>query len=243
MSDELFTVTMRKAVKKVHAITDSMVNAKFVFALNDDSVWSQALLLFYEVFKFLEIQMKENSNGYLGSLYSEDMSRTEAFENDLKFFLGDNWKENYVLDKSVKNYIQHLETLTKTDPDLLMAYVYHLYMGLLSGGQILQKKREFQAKITGRKDKLGTAVTTFENVKISDVKANLKNKINEIAKNLDENKKELLIKESIKVFELNMTLIEAVKGTKYVAIKNIFLLFSFLAPIIGITMYFYWKKS
>ena len=48
------------------------------------------------------------------------------------------------------------------EPLLLVAYIYHLYMGLLSGGQILSKKRQFFGSDTGKVE--GTAVTTFEGI-------------------------------------------------------------------------------
>lgn len=42
---------------------------------------------------------------------------------------------------ALENYIEHLQELERSNPQLLLAYVYHLYLGLLSGGQILAKKR------------------------------------------------------------------------------------------------------
>lgn len=68
-------------------------------------------------------------------------SRKKAFEDDLTHYLGVDWK---TLPKSMalENYLQHLQDLENDDTKLLMAYVYHLYLGLLSGGQILAKKRK-----------------------------------------------------------------------------------------------------
>lgn len=42
---------------------------------------------------------------------------------------------------ALENYLEHLQNLERENPKLLLAYVYHLYLGLLSGGQILAKKR------------------------------------------------------------------------------------------------------
>lgn len=68
-------------------------------------------------------------------------SRKKAFEEDLRHYLGEEWR---TLPKSpaLENYLEHLQELEKDNPTLLMAYVYHLYLGLLSGGQILSKKRK-----------------------------------------------------------------------------------------------------
>lgn len=66
--------------------------------------------------------------------------RKSVFEADLQHYLGEGWQS---LPKSaaLENYLEHLQDLEKENPTLLMAYVYHLYLGLLSGGQILAKKR------------------------------------------------------------------------------------------------------
>lgn len=49
--------------------------------------------------------------------------------------MGADWKRDYVPRPAVADYLSHLEILEKEDPYLLTAYFYHLYMGLLSGGQ------------------------------------------------------------------------------------------------------------
>ena len=67
--------------------------------------------------------------------------------------------------KALVKYIDHLKHIAEEDePLLLVAYIYHLYMGLLSGGQILSKKRQFFGSDDGKVK--GTAVTTFEGIKL-----------------------------------------------------------------------------
>lgn len=164
----------------------------------------------------------------LGKLLVEGMERTEAFEKDLCFYLGSNWK-SYEIRDNVAQYLSHLKYLSETDPDLLMAYVYHLYMGLLSGGQILRKKMEIQRKLLhSNYDQSGQAVTDFGEHKIADLKKELKERMNNIAEGLNEDKKILLIEESKKVFEYNNSIIKTVKGTNQVLMYN-FLMVSFSA--------------
>ena len=40
---------------------------------------------------------------------------------------------------SVVKYLHHLAVVQEEMPDLLIPYIYHLYMGLLSGGQVKLK--------------------------------------------------------------------------------------------------------
>ena len=46
-----FSVQLRKATKNIHDVSDALVNAKLGVTINDDSVWAEGLLVFYEVFK------------------------------------------------------------------------------------------------------------------------------------------------------------------------------------------------
>ena len=51
------------------------------------------------------------------------------------------WKDDEmpVLVESTHEYMRHMKTIM-TDPDKLMAHVYVLHMGDLSGGQMIKKK-------------------------------------------------------------------------------------------------------
>ena len=136
---ELFSVQLRKATKNIHDLSDALVNAKLGVTISDDSVWAEGLLVFYEVFKFLEKSLNSHSDSLIGDLLIPDMARTEAFEEDLDFFFGD-WREGYQIRPEVRLYLDHLGSLDQENPYLLIPYIYHLYMGLFSGGQILAAK-------------------------------------------------------------------------------------------------------
>ena len=137
---ELFSVELRRATKNIHDVSDALVNAKLGVTINDDSVWAEGLLVFYEVFKFLEQALRSHSDSLIGDLLIDHMERTQAFEADLAFFFGSNWTENYAVRPEVQVYLDHLRDIEQDNPYLLIPYIYHLYMGLFSGGQILQAK-------------------------------------------------------------------------------------------------------
>ena len=142
---ELFSVQLRKATKNIHDLSDALVNAKLGVTISDDSVWAEGLLVFYEVFKFLEHALRSHSDSLIGDLLIAGMARTEAIEEDLEHFYGASWKDDYTVRVEVQQYLDHLTQLDNDNPYLLIPYIYHLYMGLFSGGQILQAKvsREF----------------------------------------------------------------------------------------------------
>ncbi|KAH8308446.1 hypothetical protein KR059_012761 [Drosophila kikkawai] len=138
--DMAFTKELRKATKDVHNLTDAVVNAKFAFALSDDEVWYDGLLAFYELYKFFETHLPER-------LLPKEFYRTEAFERDFAYFYGAKWKESYEIRPAVQKYLEHLEKVAAQNELLLFAYAYQMYMALMSGGQMLQKKRMIARKL------------------------------------------------------------------------------------------------
>jgi len=197
-------------------------------------VWADGLLIFYDVFKFLEEAMTRTSDSLIGELDIQGMRRTDAFRKDLTYYMGKGWEKNYQPRPLVAEYIQYLKDLEEREPHLLMAYIYHLYMGLLSGGQILQKKRQVINKFIpvfgqAKNADEGYAVTTYQEKSISHMKRELVKKMNEVAGELDEPTRQKLIEESRTVFIKNNQIIKTVKGTTEAFLKrNLIILFVLL---------------
>ncbi|XP_017152529.1 heme oxygenase 2-like [Drosophila miranda] len=131
--DMTFTKELRKATKDVHNLTDVLVNAKFAFGMFD---FGQP----YELYKFFETRLPER-------LLPKELHRAEAFERDFAYFYGANWKDTYDPRPVVKKYLKHLEKVSAQNELLLFAYAYQMYMALMSGGQMLQKKRMIARKL------------------------------------------------------------------------------------------------
>uniref|UniRef100_A0A069DRB2 Heme oxygenase n=1 Tax=Panstrongylus megistus TaxID=65343 RepID=A0A069DRB2_9HEMI len=233
-----FNKILRNETRDIHSISDALVNAKLAIAFSDRDVWAEGLLVFYEIFRFLEQSMSANKETNLSKMYVNGMERTSAFEEDLKYYLGDDWKKNYIIRESVGKYLSHLKELESTNPDLLIAYVYHLYMGLLSGGQILRKKREIGKRLLINKNSnsKGNAVTDFGTINIRDLKQKIVNNINLIADSLDEDTKLNIIAESRIVFKLNNEIISSIEGANFILLKKILLL-----SIIALILFIVWK--
>lgn len=161
------------------------------------------------------------------SILPREYHRATAFEADIKYYceyLGLDWQEKFAeRRKSVADYLKHLEKLRTNDPTLLTAYVYHLYMGLLSGGQILQKKRQIFNKFNplslGQTD--GYTVTHFGDHTIAHLKSKMRSIFDEPGANMDEQTKRNMIEESKRVFLLNNEIVNSVKGVKMVALKKL----------------------
>ncbi|XP_063233750.1 heme oxygenase 1 isoform X2 [Bacillus rossius redtenbacheri] len=226
MTEESFTTKMRKATREIHSISDSLVNAKLAFALSDDDVWTEGLLIFYEIFRYLEQALDRHRNSPLARLDLEALRRTEAFEKDLSFYLGSDWKSSYVVGDAVAAYLLHLRKVESADPVMLSAYVYHLYMGLLSGGQVLGHKRRLLARLpfAGAAREGGDAVTSFGDAPIPRLKCEMKAAMNALAGDLDEAARQMLLEESKTVFARNNEVIRSVKGGTHVVLTKMLIL-------------------
>ncbi|GLH12458.1 Putative heme oxygenase 1 [Gryllus bimaculatus] len=235
MSEVPFTKQMRKVTREIHAVSDAMVNAKLAFALSDNAVWAEGLLVFYEIFRYLEEAMARLKNTNVGKLDVEGMRRADAFQEDLNFYLGSEWTKQYEPRESVVKYLLHLQKCEKSDPNLLMAYIYHLYMGLLSGGQILAKKRSLNKKLFpfSSQQPCGNAVTDFGDIPISKIKKELVEAMNNVAIELDEETKQKILEESKTVFILNNEMIRSIEGTGKILIKKLLMIILLGVLIIG----------
>lgn len=183
--------------------------------LSDNKVWADGLQIFYEIFRYLE------QNTPLEWLPLE-YHRTAAFESDLTYYLGEDWQMEYSVRESVHKYLNHLQEIKSKNHKLLIAYVYHLYMGLLSGGQILQKKRNLMNNIVSSNDGGGCAVTSFEDgYTISDLKKRMRALVDDLGNEWDDEIKDAIIKESRIVFELNNEIVSSVEGAGRVALFKI----------------------
>lgn len=192
--------------------------------------------------------MTRTSNSLIGELDIQGMRRAEAFKQDLTYYMGRGWERNYQPRPEVAEYIQYLRKLEESEPHLLMAYIYHLYMGLLSGGQILQKKRQVFSKylsIFGKAKEAesdGYAVTTYNVRSISQLKRELVKKMNEVAYELDEPTRQKLISESRTVFIKNNLIIKTVKGATEAFVKRNLIILAVVFFVALIFVYiFQWR--
>lgn len=201
--------------------------------MSDHDVWADGLLVFYEIFRFLELHVSVEK-------LPVEFHRTEAFETDLAFYLGNNWQEGYEIRDSVGMYLKHLTDVYNREPLLLLPYVYHLYMGLLSGGQILQKKRSLSGCFNplGGGNEQSDAVTRFSNHTIAQLKTRMRSLFDEVAVDFDESMKVLMIAESKMVFHLNNELVRSVRGVNRVNMQKFGIML-----IVIIAVYYIWRLA
>ena len=210
--------------------------------MTDDAVWAEGLLTFYEIFKFLEEAMDRLSHTLIGELDIKGMRRIKKiFEEDLQFYYGKEWLENeYQPNNEVTAYLEYLRTLESEDPHMLAAYIYHLYVGLFSGGQILRRKRSLEASLRLRKGNesgTGESVTDLFDISIHKLKKQMMEATEHIAESVGEEDRRKLIEESKHVFRMNNKIIRAVKGIDRVILRKL-MNFTLIALPIMLVVYF-----
>ncbi len=93
----------------------------------------------YFVYSALETALQNHVNHpIIGTLYFPELNRTENLACDLAFYYGENWREEIMASPAGCVYRDRIQTLSTTDPVLLIAHAYTRYMGDLSGGQSLK---------------------------------------------------------------------------------------------------------
>ena len=208
-----FVKLMRQRTKNIHDRSDALVNLKLGLTLSDETIWSEGILTFTNIFLFLEEALDRNSDSLLGDLDVEGLRRTKAFEKDLESFYGEKWQNKLKEMKdtpAVQNYISHLEHVESENPYLLSAYIYHLYMGLLSGGQILSAKKKITRQTN---DSKGEEIFKVDKPNsVSSLKKQIREAMQNMSEHFDEELKDDILNEGVRVFELNNTLIHSVKG-------------------------------
>lgn len=114
-----------------------------------------------------------------------------------------------------------------------------MYMGLLSGGQILRRKRALLNKIKFRVKESyeGLAVTEISGVSVYNLKKQITEKTNSIAEGLDERTRLELIEESKKVFQMNDEMVRSIQGTTSVVLWKL-LQFSSISFLVACTAYY-----
>lgn len=208
--------------------------------MSDNSVWAEGLLCFYEIFKYLEEALDRLNHTLLSELDIKGMRRTKAFEEDLQFYYGKEWLENvYQPCPAVTAYIDYLNSLEKDNPHMLAAYIYHLFMGIFSGGQILRKKRALEASLkfqSASGQQPGEAVTDFGDVPIFKLKKHMVDAMENIASQLGEEDRWKLIEESKNVFRMNNKMIRTINTNRIVLRK--FFSFALIAVPTVAAIYF-----
>lgn len=123
---QTFSSELHERTKDAHDESDKHINLKLAAVLTDTKLWAQALAEFYFIFREIEVCLQQhNDNPIVGPISQSVLNghRTAAFEKDLEFYLGKDWKELVKPSSCTVTYCQRISEVSETQPFLLIAYV------------------------------------------------------------------------------------------------------------------------
>lgn len=209
-----FCSEMHDKTKKIHDESDKLINLKILAALTNTKVWCQAIYDFYHVFRKIEIILDTlKDHPRLSCLHfctQPEFRRTELFQEDLKFYLGEEWEKIVKPSEAVLKYEARLDEIAMNEPILMIAYVHSMYLALLAGGAMLKR---IVKKTLGLSDNQGLALFSFgsEAVNKTGLRKRIKESINRIE--LSKQEKEAIVEEKNRVFQMNNSIANSLPVT------------------------------
>lgn len=118
----------------------------------------------FHIYEALEEEIERNKENpvYAPLYFPEELHRKAALEQDLAFWYGPRWQEAIPYTPAMKRYVQQLQKVGRTEPELLVAHAYTRYLGDLSGGQVLKKIAQKALDLPSSGE--GLAFFTFPNI-------------------------------------------------------------------------------
>ena len=218
------TERMRKGTRQIHDKSDKLVNLKLALVLTSKLLYGEAISLFAPIYAKLEEilgrQAVAGGHPELSKLarFLPTLRRSEGFEADLRFFLGseqlaatkERWQRGEPPELAA--YLSRLEELERSDPILLLAYAYHMYLAIFAGGYQIRRAVKKALGLTGDEgvrtfcfDGLGSSTKSFREEYKHAINTELSVTEEEVSR---------LLEESTRVFAQNNALVATVQSTQ-----------------------------
>lgn len=156
---------LKEATKEVHTQAE---NAEFMKNFQKGELTQEGFKLvmasLYHIYVALEEEIERNKENpvYTPLYFPEELHRRASLEQDMAFWYGPRWQEAIPYTQATKHYVQRLQEVGRTEPELLVAHAYTRYLGDLSGGQVLKKIAQKALNLPSSGE--GLAFFTFPNI-------------------------------------------------------------------------------
>ena len=119
-----FCTELREQTKTTHDKSDKLINLKLAVVLTNKESWGHVLGHFYHVFQTIELCIGQHLDSpFVRPLQMKELRRTDAFEKDLEFYLGTDWRRHIVLSTAAQSYCDRILSASDEDPANLIALV------------------------------------------------------------------------------------------------------------------------
>lgn len=215
MSSNLAT-KLREGTKKAHTMAENVGFVKcFLKGVVEPTSYRKLVANLYFVYSAMEEEMERHQqHPILSNMYFKELNRQRSLEQDLKYYYGNQWREQISLSPAGEAYVQRIREVSNTAPELLISHLYTRYLGDLSGGQILKGIAQRAMNLA---DGQGTAF--YEFAEISDEKQfknTYRQRLDELP--IDEAKADRIVEEANAAFGMNMKMFNELEGNLIKAI-------------------------
>merc|ERR1739838_1073213 len=194
-----FSVELHRRTKDVHDASDKLINLKLIVALTDSRIYGSVLKDFYFVYRAIEEALDScRDSEFIFPLRDPRMYRAAALEQDVAFFLGDDWADHEEPSPATKKYLSRIDYVKATNPVMLFAYAHSMFLASLAGGQILGAIIKRTLGLSGDD---GLAFFDYGDIDTKALRSEFKERVN--ALEIDRPTKEEIIVEKKLVFKLN----------------------------------------
>jgi heme oxygenase (biliverdin-producing, ferredoxin) len=197
---------LREGTTKSHSMAENVSFVKsFLGGVVDKKSYRKLVANLYFIYSTLEEKMFVNRNHpMVKPIYFLELNRKESLEQDLIFYYGSDWINLIKPSEATQNYVDRINKISLSQPELLIAHAYTRYIGDLSGGQILKKIAENAMGLSN-----GDGVAFYNFFEIQDdskFKKLYKDKLNELP--LTQKQISDIISEANVAFTLNMKMFQ-----------------------------------
>ncbi|MDZ4870641.1 MAG: Heme oxygenase 1 [Chroococcidiopsis cubana SAG 39.79] len=215
MSSNLAT-KLREGTKKAHTMAENVGFVKcFLKGVVEPTSYRKLVANLYFVYSAMEEEMERHQqHPILSKMYFKELNRQRSLEQDLKYYYGNQWREQISLSPAGEAYVQRIREVSNNAPELLISHLYTRYLGDLSGGQILKGIAQRAMNLA---DGQGTAF--YEFAEISDEKQfknTYRQRLDELP--IDEATADRIVEEANAAFGMNMKMFNELEGNLIKAI-------------------------
>ncbi|GAB6167920.1 hypothetical protein JCM1393_03800 [Clostridium carnis] len=131
-----FMMEIREKTSALHSAAEhSGYIKKIVDGEASKDGYAEYLFNLYPMYKVIEESLEENSeNEVVKNFVTKELYRSELIKKDLEFLLGDKLNSMKLL-SSTESCVSRIKEISRTQPELIIAYAYTRFLADLFGGR------------------------------------------------------------------------------------------------------------
>jgi heme oxygenase (biliverdin-producing, ferredoxin) len=198
-----------EGTRKSHSMAEnSAFVTGFFKGVSNKNTFAELVKSLYFIYETMETTLQSSAETRVIALDYPTLRRTKSLETDMEYFFGSNWKKTVTPSPATTEYCEHIKTVGRETPYLLVAHQYTRYLGDLFGGQMMGG---MATKSLNLEKNQGTAFYNFESI------PNTRAFINEWYTTLNgldfsEEQRQNLVDEANLVFRLNIGIFNELEG-------------------------------